>query len=506
MQDQFAEILYYVKATLKYKWIIITVAWLICLPGWWYIAQMPDKYESIARVQVDTRTMLRPLLSGLAIQADVRGMVGIMKQLMFTRHNLEKIAGLASLEPDSKTEAANLRLINKLKDNLKIGGGRDEIFSISYESDDPIESKHVVQAVLTLFSEQAQQTALDDVDSAQRFLVNQIQEYEQRLRNAEKARENFKRANIGMLPGQGTDQVAQMQQLNDTLYEAKLSIEELISRKKVLQEQLVEAQESAEDEWGLAGLNDASSEDPRLMSLIAQRDELLIRYTKKHPSVKVINDTIKAIKRRKLLEADDDTDEETNILPSNPFAQSIKASINEVDAQIASLKARISAYEQKIQKLDQEFNERLNIETEMQNLNRDYSTIKGNYQALLQRKEQASMSKKVDNQATALRFKIADPPNKPLEPTSPKRPRLYTAVMGVGILAGLALAFLVALIKPTFLAVNQIRTTTGLPILGSVSMVRNYEQIKKLRWQSLQYVLVCSLLLGAYTGVMVLKA
>ena len=161
---------------------------------------------------------------------------------------------------------------------------------------------------------------------------------------------------------------------------------------------------------------------------------------------------------------------------------------------------------QKTQKLDQEFNERLNIETEMQNLNRDYSTIKSNYQTLLQRKEQANMSEKVDNQATALRFKIADPPNKPLSPTAPNRPMLYSVVLGVGVLVGIALAFLVALIKPTFIAVNQIRTTTGLPILGSVSMVRNREQIKKLRLQSVQYVLACGLLISAYSGVMLLKA
>ncbi|PKM11425.1 MAG: hypothetical protein CVV13_09260 [Gammaproteobacteria bacterium HGW-Gammaproteobacteria-3] len=506
MQDQFAEILYYIKATFKYKWIIILVAWLICLPGWWYISQMPDKYTSTARVQVDTRTMLRPLLQGLAIQSDVRGMVGIMKQLMFTRYNLEKIADLAGLSANLKTESAKLGLIGQLKTNMKIGGGRDEIFSISYESDNPSEAKQVVQAVLTVFSEQTQQTALDDVDSAQRFLVSQIQEYEQRLRNAEKAKENFKRANVGMLPGQGVDQVTQAQQLRDTLDESKLSMEELFSRKKVLQEQLVEAQESAEDEWGLTSLNDTSSEDPRLASLIAQRDELLIKYTKKHPSVRVISDTIKAIKERNALDAANTEGELNAIVPANPFVQSIKASINEVDAQIAALNSRISAYEQKILKLDEEFNERLKIETEMQNLNRDYSTIYRNYQALLGRKEQANLSEKVDNQASALKFKIAEPPNKPLAPTAPKRPILYSAVFGGGLLVGIALAFLAALIKPTFIVVNQIRQATGLPVLGSISIVRNHKQIKQLRWQSVRFALACSLLIGLYTGVMTLKA
>jgi len=58
---------------------------------------------------------------------------------------------------------------------------------------------------------------------------------------------------------------------------------------------------------------------------------------------------------------------------------------------------------------------RFSIETEMENLNRDYAAIKSNYDQLLASREQASMSKKVDDQAEALKFKIADAPNTPLQ-------------------------------------------------------------------------------------------
>lgn len=503
MQDQLAEIVYYLKATIRYKWIILITAWLVCLPAWWYVMSLPDQYSSIARVQVDTRTMLRPLLRGLAIQSDVRGMVDVMKQLMFIKQNLEKIAELAGLGKDLKTESEKLGLINRLKRSIVIEGGRDEIFSISYDAPDPDEAKHVVQSVLTVFSEQAQRSTLDDADSAQRFLMTQIQEYEQRLRNAEKARENFKRANIGMLPGQGADQVSQIQHLNQTLDESRLNLDELYSRKKVLLEQLEEAQESVEDEWGPFS-EGKDNEDPRIAELISKRDELLLRYTEKHPSVKVINDTIKAYRARKLLEEVEMDDSPSEAL-SNPFVQSIKASSNEVDAQIASLKSRISAYEQRIKKSDEEFNERLNIETQMQNLNRDYGTIKANYQSLLERKEQAAMSEKVDNQSVALKFKVADPPNKPLSPSGPNRSLLYTGAMAGGLIAGVAIAFLMVLLKPSFMAANQVRSITGLPILGTVSMVRNEQQIKKLRTKSIQFTLIFGLLVSAYSGMMFLK-
>ncbi|MCD2451840.1 hypothetical protein GO003_015745 [Methylicorpusculum oleiharenae] len=511
MQEQFAEILYYVKATFKYKWLVIIAAWLVCLPAWWFILKMPDKYTSTARVQVDTRTMLRPLLSGLAIQADVQGMVLIMKQLMFSQQNLETIANLADLGLNTSSESNKHQIVDRLKANIRIDGGSNEIFSISFDSEDPVEAKHVVQAVLTVFSEQTQKTALDDAGSAQRFIIDQIQEYEQRLRNAEKARESFKKANMNLLPGQGGDQISQIQLLNTTLEEAKLFIEELNSRKEVLKEQLIEAQESGEDEWDLGLESTTSSEDARLTSLKAQRDELLLKYTPKHPSIKVLNENIKSIEadaRKRAAETPvADTEEPLTSSPSstNPFAQSIKAALNDVDAQIAAMKSRITAYEAKIKTLDEEFNQRLSIETEMQNLNRDYDTIKGNYQSLLQRKEQASLSEKADNQATALRFKVADPPNKPLKPSAPNRGLLYSAAFGVGIALGIAVAFFSVLIKPTFIAVNQVRNLTGLPVLGSISIISNVARKKRFSRELILYGLSCSLLISTYTGIMFFK-
>ena len=61
--------------------------------------------------------------------------------------------------------------------------------TISYASSDPKQAKDVVLAVLTVFSEQTQMRSMGDVNSAQRFLDKQIQEYEKRLVTAEQARE-----------------------------------------------------------------------------------------------------------------------------------------------------------------------------------------------------------------------------------------------------------------------------------------------------------------------------
>lgn len=479
MQEQLSEILYYAKGALKYKWIAIITAWLISLAGWVYIYNLPDKFNSQARVHVDTRTMLRPLLSGLAIQVDVDGLLRVMKQLMFTQKNLEQIADLAGMKGgDAQT---------KLKNNIKISGGSNELFSISYEANTPDEARNVVQAVLTVFSEQTQLRSLGDTDEAQRFIENQIQEYEVRLRNAEKTRENFKRTNLGLLPGQGGDQIGQIQQMKVTLEEAEMQLKEAVSRKESLKEQLDDALASSdeEDEFGEFGVDDSAPSTPldaRIAVLKQRRDDLLLKFTDRHPEIIHLDKTIKELEKLKeekqIADAASVLDEGPKVdLKSleNPYVQSIKVALNEADANIAAINARVENFRSKLVTLQEELNNRLSIETEIENLNRDYDAIKSNYDSLVQRREQANISEKVDTQVNALKFKIADPPNKPLEPSGPNRLLLSTGVFIGGILVGAAIGLLLTLLRPTYVATRQIRTETGLPILGTISFAKEAE-------------------------------
>ena len=115
MQEQLYEILYYLKGALKYKWVAIIIAWVICLSGWIYVSAMPNKYTSQAKVHVETRTMLQPLLSGMTIETDVRGLLRVMQQLMFTKGNLEQIIKLSDIGKTLKTPTEQQKLIDRLE-------------------------------------------------------------------------------------------------------------------------------------------------------------------------------------------------------------------------------------------------------------------------------------------------------------------------------------------------------------------------------------------------------
>jgi len=515
MQQELSEVYFYLKGTLKYKRIAVLFALLLCCGVWPYVFLMEDKYESKAKVHIDSTTIIRPLMRGMVIEPDVGSLIRLIQQLMFTRPNLEKIIELAQLKPPKAGAAISNDLIEQVKSNISIGGGRSDIYDIGYSSNDPEKAKTVVQAVLTVFSEQTQGKALADTSDAQRFIEQQLREYEIRLQEAEKAKEEFKRTNIDLL--QGSDQFGALQQMKGQLEDAKTALQQAVSRRDVLAGQIQEVQDS-EDDWGLEALNEdvsASACDSRIEGLIDKRTQLLLKYTERHPEIKEIDKLIESLKQqqqqqeqqRKLSEAvpgvalEGETIEPKKM--SNPYVQSLKMAFNNAQAEVASAQALVDSIKARISKLEEGLNERLTIETEMVNLNRDYETISGKYSELLDRREQAHITERVDDETKSLKFKIADPPTKPTKPSYPNRKLYYSVVLIGSLIAGFAVAFLIYFIRPVFMSNRQVRVVTGLPSLGSVSLTsQGISKTGRVDWL---LILTITVMISGYCGVMLFE-
>lgn len=507
MQDEIAQLFSYIKGTLKHRWFALIVAWIICFGGWVYVLAMPNKYISEAKVHVETKTMLQPLLRGMTIQSDTAGLLRIMQVLMFTRNNIEQIIKMSDLEKYSnRTDKSTL--VEALKKDIKIEGGRDDIFTIKYESASASLAKNVVQAVLTVFSEQTHQSTLAGTDVAKKFIEDQIHEYETRLRNAEQAKENFKRDNLGLLPGEGGGNIAQAQSAANLLDEAKLQLSEAVSRQKALTEQLNNIKDSDED-WAVTDFGgDETEEDGRIDALNVRKKELLVRFTENHPEIVSINKKIKELResqqKSKKIDVTGDIFTKPSVM-ANPYIQSIKVALNEADAVVASTQARIDQLKLRVDKIGEELHSRLSVETGLQNLNRDYETIKNNYEKLLESREQASMSEKVDDQAEALKFKIADAPNMPLKPSSPKRGYFYSGILVGGFLVGFGLSLLLYMTKPTIISIAQLGQITGLPVLGGVSLKNNPAEQAKNKQDMIRYYSAVLGLMLIYIGFMAVE-
>jgi len=95
MQDIVNIVLDLFRSILRFKWLVLLVAWIISILGWALIYQIDEKYDASARIFVDSNRILEPLLKGIAVQPDVTQQVGLLSRTLLNRPNLEKLARMS---------------------------------------------------------------------------------------------------------------------------------------------------------------------------------------------------------------------------------------------------------------------------------------------------------------------------------------------------------------------------------------------------------------------------
>jgi uncharacterized protein involved in exopolysaccharide biosynthesis len=124
MQEIIAQGMTYLWGIWRHKWLALAIAWVVALAGWAYVWKMPESYVASAKLYVDTNTVLRPLLQGLAITPDINQRVRMMSSTLFSRPNLEKLARMTDLDLRATTEAQQEALIDRLRDTISLRGQR----------------------------------------------------------------------------------------------------------------------------------------------------------------------------------------------------------------------------------------------------------------------------------------------------------------------------------------------------------------------------------------------
>ena len=510
MNELIDMVLGYLRGIWRNRWYALACAWLICVAGWVGVFMLPDQYQASARVFVDTQTILRPLLQGLTVEVNSEAQIGLVTQTLLSRPNLEKIIQLAGLGEASNPEAMD-RLIKRLQQriNLAASGRRGEnLFSITFESRDPRQSENVVKAVLAVFGENLIGDTRQDADSAQQFLEVQINEYEIRLSEAENRLKEFKLKNVGLMPSEGQTYYSRMQQLDTDISAARLELIQAENRRNSLQRQLGEAlQEQLRGDGGVIVL----PIDQRIQSLEQNLDELLIKFTEKHPDVDILRQTIADLKKQREQErlryaaSLAESSGSARGQSVNTVYQQLKVKLAEEEANVASLQVRVGEYMKRHKELQEQVSILPQIEAELAALNRDYEINRQQHDQLLARRESARLSQQVEQSKQEVRFKVVDPPRVPLKPTGPNRFLLMSMVLVAGLGAGVGLAFLIAQLWPTFDSRASLTRIADIPVFGSVSAVLSPTALSRERRLIVAYASLGGMLLLAYAGLVIVE-
>lgn len=475
LQQTIQLVLDYIRGIWIRKRYLIISSWLLCPIGFVYVASMPDVYESDAQVFVDTRSMLEPILVGISLYNDPEQEVQMMAKTLKSRDNIEKIARESDLDITATTDAQYEQLIAELTSNIILRStGRDNIYTISYAHRQPEVARTVVQETLDAFVEGSLGSSRRDSATATRFIDEQIAEYEARLSEAEQQRAEFQRQHADIIPLQGSFH-GRLQGFTEQLSQTRLSIREAEQKAKSLRSRLTSNKKASDGFAVQSGDNTqviTTRFDKRIISLEEKLDDLMLRYTDKHPDVVESQNLLDNLKQARQKEVDaflnQETDDDSAPILSQ-LNQEITLEVSRLEGEIASLKVREEDFVSKIGELRNKIDLVPQIEAEGIAKNRNYDIVKQKYEELLTRKEAADISKRADLSSDDLQFRIIKPPLVPPAPTGPNRVIFYTGVLFVGFGIGLGLAFLMSQLTPVLVRGHQLTSMTNFPIWGVVT-------------------------------------
>jgi polysaccharide chain length determinant protein (PEP-CTERM system associated) len=404
-----------------------------------------------------------------------------MQRTLLSRPNLEQLLRLTDLDTGIRTPAEKEALFKRLASDISVSPITLNLLALSYRDSDPALAKNIVQSLLTIFAEKMAGSSRAEMDSAQRFLDDEIASYRDQLRAAEKRRSDLAekypdivRNRTPDAPG-GDDNGNRLEQARGTVTQLKLELGDVTSKRDAIQKDLAAVPTMLTVDHGPQVIVNGGQLTPveaRLQELRRNLDGLLLKYTEEHPDVKAARQAIAQLQAEATKSSSGGAGQPGNPANKGQIANGaydqIKVRLVEAEAAVAAVQRRVSEAETQQAKIEAIAKSAPGVLVQAQDLDRDYGVLKRNYMELVARRESTQIANAADTKTEKIQFRIVDPPQVPIVPVAPNRPLLMTYVLALGIGAGPVAPLLVMQLDRSFATLGQLRNL-GIPILGSVS-------------------------------------
>ena len=478
----------------RYRWPGVLVAWIVAIGGVIAVFQIPEQYEASARIHVDTQSILKPLMAGLAVQPDVAQQVVMLSRTLISRPNVEKLMRMAELGPNSRSKAQQEDAIDALMKTLKItSAGRDNLYILSFRDADPEKAKRAVQSLVSIFVESGLGASRKDSDSAKVFISEQIKTYQAKLEEAEARLKEFRLRHLDVQFGEGKDTATRLADMTNLLEKARLELREAEKSRDAAKAALANenSQTTSLSTQSLLQESALSASTPAIDArLDVQRrnlDTLLQRYTEQHPEVTAARRLVSELEAQKQKEIQE-LRRAVTAAPSAPAGAGASLASQELnrvlaisEIQVAALRARVSEYAARQSQLRAALRTAPQIEAEAAQLNRDYTIHKKNYESLVARRESAAISGDMDIASGVADFRLIDPPRVSPKPVAPNHMLMLPLVLIAALGAGLFAAFAASHLRPVFHQVSDLRAKFDVPIVGAVSLILSDDDVRRQR-------------------------
>ncbi|HET7314051.1 XrtA system polysaccharide chain length determinant [Salinisphaera sp.] len=492
MQEILSLVLGQLRNIWRFRWIALGIAWIIAIVGWLYVYSLPDQYSSSARVHIDTKSAIDPLLHGMAVMPNADQQVSLLIRTVLSRPHLRDIARATGLDLRATTPEQEQALIQGLQNRLTLSnsGGDANLYTITYTSSKPTLAQSVVQQVMSIMTTMNLSNSNGgDTTQAVAFLAHEVDKYKQKLNETEQQLSTFKKSHAQMMPG-ANDYVTQVQRIH-----AKIgSIQDQLAAARNRKANIAANMGSGGSSVPPAQSQQVQRLDDQINGAQQKLSQLLTRYTPRHPDVIDTKHRIANLKQRRseMLARLSAHPEEIQAPAAASSGGGRAARLSQAKIQISALESSLQRKEQQLQELQDNADSMNDAQAQLAQLSRNYAVTRDQYQQLLSRLYSARLSTDVQNSSEALQFRVIDPPEVPAEPSGPKRMILMAMALIGALVAGLAFAWFLAQLRPVFSSRRDLTDATGVPVIGSVSLALSPAQRANRRRSMLVFFVCCA--------------
>lgn len=462
MNEVFEELQAALHSAWHRRWLVLAVAWGVCVAGWLAVAMIPNTYESKARVFVQLDDVLSQQLD---IASAGKDEIERVRKTLASSVNLEKVVRSTRLGEGVTTPGQMERAVASLTEKVKVVSTEDNLIEITAQigksslsdAENAALAQDVVQKMIDIFREENIAGSRGEVAETLVFLDQQLEDRKRELEAAEQRRLAFEAEHPELIGGTATLS-ARLQQLRGEMRGIDADLAAAQSALAAIEGQIAGTSRTLVTPGEGGGARGA------LMQARSQLAGLQARgLTDNHPDVAALQRQIELLEQQAAREGPNAAG------TVNPAYSSLVAIRAERDANVQALMARKAALQADLTGMMASQADEPAVAAEANRISRDYEVLKSKYDELLQAREEMQLRGQVQSERSSFTFEVIDPPTTPRAPAAPNRPILLIGVLILGIGAGVGAAFAIGQVRSTFATGAKLERSLGLPVIGTIS-------------------------------------